>query len=353
MSVIAFSAPTRVADLGGWTDTWFSGHGAVCHLAVWPGVEVTLGPTDGPAGVEVRLHNFDREWHWTPGTPAQACPDPLIGACLDEAEVPDGSWLLEVGSRVPPGASMGTSASLCVALLAALDALRAANGIDVPEADAAIAAYARRAHQVETVRLELQSGVQDQWAAAAGGIGLIEIDGYPAARRTELQVAEDTREALQRQLVVVLLERGHKSSAVHGQVSSALAVAGPRDPRLEALRACARDGARTLEAGDLLAYGAVMVRNTEAQGALQPAIVSDEARAVMTVAREAGALGWKINGAGGPGGSLAVLATDRDAFIERLAADCPWASVLGVRLATHGVEAVTRPVWGVASDTRS
>ena len=87
MIPITVSAPTRIADLGGWTDTWFAGHGVVCHIAVWPGVDVTISPCDGPAGVEVRVRNFDREWHWTAGTPAQVCPDPLIGACLDEGEV--------------------------------------------------------------------------------------------------------------------------------------------------------------------------------------------------------------------------------------------------------------------------
>ncbi len=29
-------APTRVCDLGGWTDTWFAGHGAVLDVATYP-----------------------------------------------------------------------------------------------------------------------------------------------------------------------------------------------------------------------------------------------------------------------------------------------------------------------------
>ncbi|MBX3285868.1 MAG: hypothetical protein KF703_11045, partial [Actinobacteria bacterium] len=34
------SVPVRVADVGGWTDTWFGSPGRVCSLAVGPGVEV-------------------------------------------------------------------------------------------------------------------------------------------------------------------------------------------------------------------------------------------------------------------------------------------------------------------------
>ncbi len=341
---ISISAPTRIADLGGWTDTWFSRRGVVCHVAVWPGVDVTLRPADGPSGVEVRLHNFDREWHWTPGTPPREWPDPLVAACLDEGPVPEGAWSLAIGSRVPPGASMGTSASLCVAVIAALDALRAQCGTGGSGADDggdAAARLARRAHEIETGRLGQQSGIQDQWAAAAGGINLIEMDEYPVGRRIALAVPDEAREALQRQLVVVLLERGHVSSVVHAQVVAALSEAGADDPRLETLRACARDGARALQEGDLETYGAVLTRNTEVQAALQPAIVSAEARAVMAVARETGALGWKVNGAGGPGGSLAVLTSDREAFLHRLATGCPEASVLDVQLAAGGVHATS------------
>ena len=258
--IATVSAPTRIADLGGWTDTWFAGHGAVCHLAVWPGVDVSVGPGDGPAGVEVRLRNFEREWHWTPGTPPQVCPDPLIGACLDEAEVPDGSWVLDVGSAVPPGASMGTSASVCVAVLAALDRLR---GVALDPAS-----LARRAHVVETQRLGQQSGIQDQWAAAAGGAALIEMEAYPVGRRMPLSLAPATIAALDAQLLVVLLARGHDSSAVHAQVVAALTDAGPGDARLERLRGCAREGAAALLVGDLAAYGAVLTRNTEAQARL-------------------------------------------------------------------------------------
>jgi D-glycero-alpha-D-manno-heptose-7-phosphate kinase len=328
MIPITVSAPTRIADLGGWTDTWFAGHGVVCHIAVWPGVDVTIAPCDGPAGVEVRLRNFDREWHWTAGTPAQVCPDPLIGACLDEGEVPDGSWELTVGSAVPPGASMGTSASACVAVLAALDALR--GGAADP------AALARRAHEVETRRLSQQSGIQDQWAAAAGGINLITMDAYPRGRCEALAVADDTRQALQAQLLVVLLSHGHESSAVHEVVARQLADAGPNDPRLEALRRCAREGAEALRNGDLRDYGAALTRNTDAQAALHPTLVNEDARAIIAAVAGPDSLGVKVNGAGGPGGSLTVLAASPEArsrLARRLAADCPDARVLDVTLA--------------------
>ena len=35
---VTATAPVRVCDLGGWTDTWFAGHGLVVNVAVAPGV---------------------------------------------------------------------------------------------------------------------------------------------------------------------------------------------------------------------------------------------------------------------------------------------------------------------------
>ena len=40
--VVKCTAPIRICDLGGWTDTWFAGTGKVLNLAVFPSVEVTV-----------------------------------------------------------------------------------------------------------------------------------------------------------------------------------------------------------------------------------------------------------------------------------------------------------------------
>jgi D-glycero-alpha-D-manno-heptose-7-phosphate kinase len=50
-----------------------------------------------------------------------------------------------------------------------------------------------------------------------------------------------------------------------------------------------------------------MLRNHEAMRDLHPALVSFEADEVIELARRFGARGWKVNGAGGDGGSIAVL----------------------------------------------
>ncbi len=50
-----------------------------------------------------------------------------------------------------------------------------------------------------------------------------------------------------------------------------------------------------------------MIENTAAQQRLHPALVSPAAWQVIAIARQHGAIGWKINGAAGDGGSVTIL----------------------------------------------
>jgi D-glycero-alpha-D-manno-heptose-7-phosphate kinase len=50
-----------------------------------------------------------------------------------------------------------------------------------------------------------------------------------------------------------------------------------------------------------------MIQNTEAQGRLHPELISAHAHQVIEMAHAHGALGWKVNGAGGEGGSVTIL----------------------------------------------
>ena len=60
--------------------------------------------------------------------------------------------------------------------------------------------------------------------------------------------------------------------------------------------------------GDLDGYGRVPTEATEAQAALPPALISDAAVELLEIGRSCGAAGWKVNGAGGGGGSITLFA---------------------------------------------
>jgi D-glycero-alpha-D-manno-heptose-7-phosphate kinase len=262
---------------------------------------------------------------------------PLLDACVDEVGVPEGlDVVVAVRSGVPPGASTGTSAAVAVAMVAALSALRG-EGATRRE-------LAARAWRAEHLRAGRQSGVQDQLAAAHGGVNRIVITGFPHdVDVVPVGVPPAARAELERRLVLVLLGRSHVSAAVHESVIAHLEGASADEvaARLDPLRAAAQAGARALAAGDLEGYGRALVANTEGQRALHPGLVGREATAVIEAATRAGAVGWKVNGAGGEGGSLALLAgsgvDDRRELVATVEAAVPGARAVPTTFDDDGV----------------
>lgn len=325
----------RVADCGGWTDTWFARHGAVLHIAVLPGVDVRVTAHREPGRarlVTARLESFSETYTFDRTRPPGR--HPLIEAAVaDWPEESDETLDIAVRSDMPPGASTGTSAAVAVGLVTALGALA---GKRLEPSDAA-----RAAHRLETERLGLQSGIQDQIAAAYGGINFVQITEYPHAEVRRLTLDEETRRRLDDQIALVYLGRAHHSSEVHEAVIRSLGVGGAGLAALNDLRGAAEDARDALLAVDLPAFGRALRRNTEAQSRLHPSLVSAEARALGALVDDLGALGWKVNGAGGDGGSVTVLlgedaASARSRLQAQLTAIFPRAHVIPIRLAETG-----------------
>ena len=347
--LILSRAPTRICDLGGWTDTWFAGHGRVLNLAVAPYVHATVRTDPGaPPGVRLQLANYNLEYALPPRAELAARrwgPHPLLEAAVVLAD-PPAELALEIGidSQAPPGAGMGTSAAVTVALLAALAHLKAEAPTPYELATAA--------QRVETELLGGQCGVQDQLCAAYGGINWIEMPAYPQAQVRQLDLGAGTRAALADQLAVVYLGQAHNSSQVHEMVIRSLEAAGAQHPPLEALRRAADAGHAALAAGDLRALGAAMRANTAAQESLHPELLKPTSRRAIALAARFGAWGWKVNGAGGPGGSLTVLLPPSDlprrqAFLTAIERALPPACGLPLDLAHQGVQ-----VWEMDASAR-
>jgi D-glycero-alpha-D-manno-heptose-7-phosphate kinase len=327
-----------VLDAGGWTDTWFAHHGTVCHLAVEPGTEAIaqLSPagTTGPAEVDLDVRDFGDHYRFrTDHLPGR---HPLLEAAL-RRWAPAGRLDIAVGSAVPAGSSLGTSASVLVALITALQQLSG------PPTVHDATALARAAHEVETVELSRQSGVQDQVAAAFGGANLVDIDPYPSFRVHALHLPVAMRDDLSHRLLTVYLGTSHDSSAVHSTVIQRLAGnADDADRLLAPMRASAASAAAALAAGDLAAYGQAMIANTEAQAALHPTLVNPSAHHVIGTAARYGALGWKVNGAGGAGGTVSIVTAEDPGPLRRSLEAVPDLVLLPLGPAGAGARVVDR-----------
>lgn len=328
-SVVA-RAPVRVADVGGWTDTWFGSPGQVCSLAVGPGVEVAAtlvarGTGDelpvrlvsSAVGLDGRTGPSDDGWAFPlPGE--HPLLEHAVGTVLESVALPDDVGIeITISGAVPAGASLGTSAAVVVAILGSLDAL-VAGGERSP------AELARLAHWVETVAAGRESGVQDQWSAVMGGCGLLAVGPYPEARHEVVELSSSTVRALGRRLVTVVFEP-HDSSTVHHEVIHLLTACGgaEHDRARHAMRrlaALAAEAASALEHADVDRWAGILSESTEVQGRLHPGLVGPAHHAAIEVARSLGATGWKVNGAGGAGGSLTVIAANRAGAAADLAA---------------------------------
>jgi D-glycero-alpha-D-manno-heptose-7-phosphate kinase len=298
---VQVSVPIRICDIGGWTDTWFGGPGRVVNLAVRPGITVSLHPGAG------------------------AATTPVVRAALEMLPPPT-PVVVEITSSVPPGCGAGTSAAAAVATLGALSLLR--------KEDRTPTELALCAHSLEVDVLGNESGIQDQLSAALGGINFIEIDAYPDATVARLPAWP----ALDERITLLYLGTAHDSSAVHRQV---IEHATPqRTEALQRLRDAALTARAAVLAHDLHAFGEEMIANTDAQRALHPALVGADATRAIECARECGALGWKVNGAGGEGGSLTMLSADGNAKValdRRLAALDSRFRVLPARVSEQGI----------------
>ena len=224
----------------------------------------------------------------------------LLQAAIARMKVPtDLALKVSIFSEAPSGASTGTSAAVAVALVGALDRLTQGH------LTAHEVAYTAQA--IETEMLKLQCGIQDQLCSAFGGLNYIEMFDYPRATVSQIQIPNALWWELERRLVLIYFGKSHSSSAVHEKVIKELEGSGPDCRKLQDLRATAEKSRDAVHAGDFVALGEAMIENTEAQERLHPELVSRDAHRVIEIAKEHGALGWKVNGAGGDGGSLTIL----------------------------------------------
>ncbi|MCX6016562.1 MAG: GHMP kinase [Chloroflexales bacterium] len=332
-------APVRICDLGGWTDTWFAGHGRICSLAVAPGVtvEITMAASTTPTDtITVEAVNYGRTMRY----PDDMIEHPLLVAAIAELPPPIGATLtIRVAAQLPPGCATGTSAAVAVALLAGLAACHGNH----PSAGE----LARLAHQLETDRLGLQSGIQDQIGAAYGGCNDITMSAYPTATVHSLRLSSQTVAQLNQQMVLFYLGKPHISSAIHQQVITRFESTPTAQQLLDPLRQIASAGGHAIANGDLVTFGLLMRQNTEAQRALHPMLISADVDDIITLATQHDALGWKVNGAGGDGGSLAVLCSasqsQRDAFVAVVQQHLPHVKAIPVQFSPNGVQVSIHP----------
>jgi mevalonate kinase len=252
---------------------------------------VTVAPVPTPAGGSLRLDL--RAWNLAVRAEEDHPVARSLAAIADALGSGRPPLSLIADAQIPPGAGLGSSAALAVAVARALLTYRK-QPID-------IATLTRAAGASEALVHGKPSGV-DVALAIAGGIGVFRrATGLaPLTRVPPLRVLVGPSGAPRSTAAMVQRVADATSSVID-------------DPRLRELGALTDTGTAALLAADLPALGAAMNR---AHTLLSDLGVSTPLLDTLCdTARAAGAHGAKLTGAGGGGAVIAIAPRDREQAI--------------------------------------
>lgn len=218
---------------------------------------------------------------------------------------------LELLSDVPAGSGLGSSSALLVALVAAR--ARLLDGRDGVDAGA----LASEAYRLEREQLGIQGGMQDQYAAAHGGLNFMRFLGRDQVAVEPVGVCEATLRELRYRTLLIPTGRCRSSGGILGRQIAALeASSSPVPSLLCAIRDLAYHARRELEAGGLDAFADVVQEGWELKRGVDAAICDDEIAGLCETLRRGGARAVKLLGAGGGGYVLAIAHGSARAALE-------------------------------------
>ena len=212
---------------------------------------------------------------------------------------------LEVASMsdVPSGTGLGSSGSFTTALLKGLHTL-IRRPVLPPQ-------LAEEACDIEIHRLKEPVGKQDQYIAAFGGITSFTIDTSGQVTVEPLQLSSDVVAALEDNLLLLFTGFTRRASTILGHQDAQTRRADPAMlHNLDQVKQIGYDIRRALQAGDLRAFGELMHTHWLQKRARSAGMTNPDIDCFYERARQHGAIGGKVVGAGG-GGFLMLYTEDK------------------------------------------
>ncbi len=235
----------------------------------------------------------------------------------------------------PMGSGLGSSSALVVAMVKAMLAYY----------DQSLTAYeiARLAFDIERKDLGLRGGRQDQYAAAFGGINLMNFGANDHAEVTHVPASDAMMHELEASLVLLFTGASRESATVIERQAEALTRGGSS---LEAMHNLKREAGAMHDAllnGDLTDIATVLDRGWEAKKATSPAVSTPQIESALAAAKQAGALAGKVSGAGGGGFIMFITPPEERALIIRTLEEGGHGDCMTGRFVTDGALSWTTP----------
>jgi D-glycero-alpha-D-manno-heptose-7-phosphate kinase len=215
---------------------------------------------------------------------------------------------------VPANTGLGSSSSFTVALLNGLHAFRREF---VP-----VEQLAREACELEIEKLQEPIGKQDQYIAAYGGVSALTFHPDGSVDVERLPLREEVIDELEANLVIYYsgIERA-ASSVLKEQAKAIVQNKDDAVQRMHRIKALGHDTKRILLSGKIDTYGEMLHEHWTNKRKLASNMADSTIDEHYEVARNAGAIGGKLMGAGGGGFFMFyVRAADRRRVQEALAA---------------------------------
>jgi D-glycero-alpha-D-manno-heptose-7-phosphate kinase len=226
---------------------------------------------------------------------------PLVRECLRNMKIECG---MEIASfaDVPAGTGMGSSSAFTVCLLHALHTLAGRE----PSAQE----LAETACHIEIDQVAEPIGKQDQYATAFGGLNCYRFHADESVEVSPLACSDVTRKELNRRLMLFYTAGQREASSILREQSRNMS-----DPAKFAavvqLAALADELCAALERSELDSVGDILHQGWLLKSGLAHGITNDAIESSYRLAREAGAEGGKLLGAGSGGFLLLCCRPER------------------------------------------
>ena len=206
---------------------------------------------------------------------------------------PDYGFNLETYAEYDPGTGLGGSSAIVVSVLSALNYFRNEQQLNIYQ-------LSDLAYQVERIDMKLRGGWQEQYATTFGGFSWIEF------RQNEVVVSplllqRDTLLELEYNLMLFRLGGSRSSSRIQEKHIQNI---GSKDENLELFTDMinlAVDMKEALLKGKVKTFGNLLHQSWILKQAMNKGVTNAFVEECYNVARELGALGGKLLGAGGSG----------------------------------------------------
>lgn len=201
---------------------------------------------------------------------------------------------LTTSMDVPPGSGLGTSSTLMVSMIKAF-----AEMLNLPFGDYDLA---HLAYEIERIDLGLAGGKQDQYAATFGGVNFMEFNKEDQVIVNPLRIRQDYLDELEHNIVLYFTATSRSSSEIIAAQQQN--VTEKKTSSIEAMHHLKEQSKMMKDAllkGKLHMIGEILDYGFEQKKKMADNISNSNLDAIYHAAKEAGASGGKISGAGGGG----------------------------------------------------